>query len=653
MQTLYHGGDYNPEQWLDRPDILQRDLEMMKQAHVNMITLGVFSWSTLEPAEGDYRLDWLADIIDNLWANGISVDLSTPTAARPLWMAEKYPEVRRVDANRVRQLFGVRENHCYTSPVYREKARRIDQLLARRFGRHPAVKMWHLSNELTGECHCPLCQAAFRSWLRARYGTLEALNKAWNTKFWSHEYFDWDQIESPAPHGHITNEGLDLAWRRFVSHQNIDFMKWERDCIREILPDARCTANLMYRYYPIDYFDLAREVDLASWDNYPTWHKPGDETARALDTALMHDLVYSLKGKPFWMMESTPTVTNWQDVSKTKRPGMQLMSGLQAVAQGSDSVMYFQWRQSRGSFEKFHGAVVDHSGRDDTRSFRETCAVGEALEKLAAVAGTEKPKQAALVMDWPNWWAMEGAAGPRNCGLGYWDELLLHYRGLRENGVAVDILNQDGDPSPYALVAVPMLYLLREDFAAKLRAYVEKGGTLVVTYWSGVVDENDLCYLGDAPHGLVDVLGLRRTEIDALYDGESRRCVPAGGAAPLPGMAGSTLCEVAAPEGAQPLLVYDEDFYAGCPAAAVHRFGRGRAYYLATRFAPDFYPAFYRPLCAALEPAWPAPLPAGVLASRRGEFVFLQNTCGAAADLGGFSLPAYGTAVFQNGERLL
>lgn len=658
MSTLYHGGDYNPEQWLDRPDILARDLELMQAAHVNMISVGIFSWSTLEPAEGEFHLDWLEKIIQDLYDHGISVDLATPSGARPAWLAQNYPEVLRVDAGRRRQLFGMRHNHCYTSPIYREKVRTIDQLIARRLGGHPAVKMWHISNEFGGECHCPLCQAAFRDWLRKKYGTLDALNRAWNNKFWSHEYFDWDQIESPSPIGEYTNEGLDLDWRRFVSHQTVDFMKWERDCVREVLPDAKFTANMMYHFNDIDYFEMARELDLASWDSYPTWHKPGpepdSEETRALDTALMHDLIYSLKGKPFWLMESVPTTTNWQDVSKLKRPGMQMFSALQAVAHGSDSVMYFQWRQSRGSFEKFHGAVVAHDGRADHRSFRETCQVGEALEKLSGIAGVEKQKQAVLVMDWPSKWAMEGSAGPRNCGLGYWEELLRHYRGLRQNGVNVDLVDQLGDLDGYRLAVVPMLYMMRPDFAQKLRRFTENGGTLVVTYWTGVADETDLCYLGDTPYGLTDVLGLRRTEIDGLYDGETCRCAGVDGWH-IAQAEGRVLCELTAPEGAETLMVYDQEFYKGLPAAARHRFGRGTAYYLATRFEPSFYRTFYAPLCAeaGLEPAWPEALPDGVLAARRGAFVFVMNTNAFAVTAGTLSLDGYGTAVFRDGARIL
>lgn len=285
-RKLLHGGDYNPEQWLDRPDILAQDIELMKKARVNTVTLGVFSWSVLEPEEGVFNLDWLADIIHNLYANGIRTILATPSAARPAWLAHKYPEVRRVRADRVRELYNRRQNYCYTSSIYREKVRAIDQKLAQRFGDDPAVILWHISNEMGGDCHCALCQAEFRRWLQARYGTLAALNKAWNARFWSHDYTDWEQIESPAPHGENAVQALALDWKRFVSDRHIDFLKFERDTVKEIAPNAKFTANMMYRFDGIDYFKMAKEIDVASWDNYPTWHKPSETVEEtALDTA--------------------------------------------------------------------------------------------------------------------------------------------------------------------------------------------------------------------------------------------------------------------------------------------------------------------------------------------------------------------------------
>lgn len=648
MGVLYHGADYNPDQWLDRPDILAQDIDFMKKAGVNCVSLGIFAWATLEPEEGKYNLDWMAEIIERLWAAGVHIDLATPSGARPAWMAEKYPEVRRVNADRVRQLFGERHNHCYTSPIYREKVKQMNQQLAMRFGRHPAVVMWHISNEYGGECHCELCQAAFRKWLKEKYGTIGALNKAWNAKFWSHEYRDFEQIESPAPHGEHSVHGLKLDWKRFVSHQTIDFMKWERDCIREIVPQAKVCVNMMYHFDGIDYFEQAKEIDLASWDSYPTWHKPGETLAKtALDTALMHDLYYSVKKQPFWLMESTPSYTNWQKVAKPKRPGVQLLTSLQAIAHGSDSVMYFQWRQSRGASEKFHGAVVSHDCREDNRVFTETCQVGRALKALAPVAGTKKERQAAIVMDWSNKWAVEDSQGPRNIGMGYWEEIQNHYNGLARNGVSVDIVNPQEELAGYKLVVCPMLYMMSEEFTQKLREYVKAGGTLVVTYWSGVVNETDLVWLGDSPHNLTDVLGVRRLEVDGMFPGETRACRATGAALPQTAK-GSVLCEVAAAEGATPLMVYDEEFYAGSPAVSVNAFGEGRAYYVATRFEEDFYPALYRTVCEGVtQRAFAGETDEDVLATKRGEYVFLQNWNDHEAKAGEWTLAKYETIVLK------
>ncbi len=655
---LLHGGDYNPEQWLDRPDILAQDIELMKKARVNTVTLGVFSWSTLEPQEGVYTLDWLADIIHNLYANGIRTILATPSAARPAWLAHKYPEVRRVRADRVRELYNRRQNYCYTSPLYRDKVRRIDQKLAQRFGSDPAVILWHISNEMGGDCHCELCQAEFRRWLQVRYGSLQALNKAWNARFWSHDYTAWEQIESPAPQGENAVQALALDWKRFVSDRHIDFLKFERDIVKEVAPGAKFTANMMYRFDGINYFKMAKEIDVASWDNYPTWHKPTETVEEtALDTAMMHDLFYSMKGKPFLLMESSPSFTNWQPISKQKKPGIAELAALQTVAHGADSVLYFQWRASRGAEEKFHGAVVGHDGRQDARAFTETVQVGQKLESLSEITAVQREKQALIVHDWQNKWALEGSCGPRNAGLGYWDELKRHYNALARAGIAVEFGDETADLTGYRLVVVPMLYLLTDDFAKKLCDFAQNGGTVVVTYWTGVVDESDLCRLGDTPYGLTGLLGLRRTEIDGMYDGETRRCTPVSGCT-LPEAQASILCEVAVSndtDPAEPMSVYAEDYFAQHPAAAVHKYGTGRAYYLASRFDEDFYRAFYRDAAKELGllPAWQQPLPAGVLAVKRGSYVFVQNCTEQPVTVGESELPRYGTAVWNGAQRVL
>ena len=272
-EILLYGGDYNPEQWLDRPDILQEDIRMFRQAGINTVTVGVFSWAKLEPKEGVYRLDWLAGIIDRLYENGISVVLATPSGARPHWLADRYPEVLRVNERRERALFGRRHNHCLTSPAYREKTAQIDRKLAERFGNHPAVRMWHISNEFGGDCHCPLCQEAFRAWLKKRYQTIENLNDRWCTAFWSHTYDGFDQIESPSGLGENSIMALDLDWKRFVTDQTIDFMEKEICALREAGARQPVTTNLMYDFTGLNYFKLAQKIDLVSWDNYPLWHK--------------------------------------------------------------------------------------------------------------------------------------------------------------------------------------------------------------------------------------------------------------------------------------------------------------------------------------------------------------------------------------------
>ena len=653
--VLRYGADYNPDQWLHRPDILVQDIELMKKANVNVVSLGIFAWATLEPAEGEYNLDWMAKIIDDLYAAGVSVDLATPSGARPAWMTRKYPEVLRVGSNRQRNLFGERHNHCYTSPVYRQKVKLINQKLAARFGRHPGVLMWPISNEYGGECHCEKCQQAFRDWLKAKYGTIEALNRAWNAKFWSHDYPDFDAVESPAPHGENSVHGLKLDWKRFVSHQTIDFMKWERDCIREIVPEAKVCTNMMYFYDGIDYFAMAKELDLATWDAYPTWHKPTETMEQtAMDTGFMHDLIYSVKGQPFWLMENCPGPTNWQPISKGKMPGVNILAGMQTVAHGGDGVLFFQWRQAQGSSEKFHAAMVSHDCRDDNRSYLECAELGSMLKELSAdIAGTKREKQAAIVYDWSNKWALEDAQGPRNKGLSFKHELLRHYTGLKQNGIDVQMICEDSDISGYKLIVAPMLFMLRDDFARKLREFVKNGGVLVVTYWSGVVNETDLCYLGDTPYSLTDVLGVRRMEIDAMYDGETRRCVATGDELPETA-SGSVLCEVAALEGARPLMIYDEDYFAGAPAVTVNHFGEGKAYYVATRFEEDFYKPLYELICeGVVSSCWPGHLAEGVIACSRGDYVFLINTEDAVVWFEHAELAPYGTAVYKkNGDKL-
>ena len=622
-----HGGDYNPDQWLNCPEILERDVQLMQQAHVNCVSVGIFSWALLEPEEGRYDFVWLDQVIDRLWKGGIHVILATPSGARPAWMAQKYPEVLRVNKQLERNHFGGRHNHCMTSPVYCEKVRAINHALAERYSKHPAVILWHLSNEYSGDCYCPLCQEKFRAWLREKYGTLDNLNEKWWTGFWSMRYTDWSQIEPPSPRGQMSNPAMLVDWRRFSTQQCKDFMTMERDTVKAVNPELLCTANLMERFWDYDYFSLGEAMDVISWDAYPSWGGT-DDVATAAEFACNHDLMRSFKHQPFLLMESTPSLVNWHPHNRTKRPGMHELGSMQAVAHGSQSVLYFQWRQGRGGAEMFHGAVVDHYGEPDTRTFRDVTKVGEDLEKLQPIYDTERTAKACILYDTENRWAIDFAQAGNNGAMKYFDTVVMHYRALWEQGYAVDFcdMRECTDLSGYDLVSAPMLFMTRNGIEKKLRAFVERGGVLLTTYWSGVVDAYDLAYLGAAPHDLTDVLGLRATELDALYPEQSNGLRTQDGAA----YKITELCGLVELRGAEVEGTYTSDWYAGQPCLTRHTYGKGEAWYLAAKADQNALNALYRRLAerAGLPRAMDAELPYGVVAVERGGVVFLQNYSG-------------------------
>lgn len=633
---MLHGGDYNPEQWLDQPEVLEEDIRLFRKAHINCVSLGIFSWAKLEPEEGVYDFGWLDEIIDRLYANGIYTVLATPSGARPQWLAQKYPEVLRVRPDGLRNFYGHRQNHCYTSPLYREKVTQIDTRLAEHYANHPAVILWHISNEFGGECHCELCQAAFREWVQKKYGTLDKLNHAWWANFWSHTYTDWSQVHSPSPVGETSVHGLDLDWRRFVTHQTIDFMKTEIAAVKAVNPGIPVTTNMMTMYtYELNYFAFRDALDVISWDNYPEWHNPymGNEEV-AKDCAMTHDMMRSLQKKPFLLMECTPNATNWQGVSKLKKPGMHQLSVIEAVAHGADSGQYFQLRQSRGSCEKFHSAVISNTGTENTRTFREVTDIGTVLEQLSdRVYGSGTPAETAILFDTENKWALDKCQGPRNIGLDYFGNIRRNYSYFWKNGINVDIIDSTFDLSGYKLVIAPMLYLFRDGIQEKLRRFVRDGGTLVTTCFTGVVNDTDLSFLGEATEDkLSDVLGLWVEEVDSLYDCESNRTTWNGKSYSL-----KELCEICHPTTCETLAVYETDFYAGKPVLTKNQFGKGVAYHVSASADTDFFHALYAKLAAACDLTYAirTAVPDGVSLTWRQsdteKLIFVQNFGDSAA----------------------
>lgn len=619
-----HGGDYNPDQWLSYPQVLADDPIFMQKAHCNAMSLGIFAWATLEPEEGVYCFDEMDKIVENLTSHGIRLVMATPSAARPRWLAEKYPEVRLVNKRGVRESFNTRHNFCPSSPIYREKVRAINREIAKRYG--DRVILWHISNELAGHfphtCYCERCRQGFRDWLKGKYnGDLAALNHAWWAGFWSHQVTDWAQIDPPMDNGEPDNimTGLHLDWMNYTTHLFADFLQMEADALREFTPHVPVTANLMGLPMTLDYDQLAKSMDVVSWDSYPQWHAPNHDFVAVL-TAFNHDYFRALKRKPFLLMESTPSNTNWQAISKLKRPGMHKLSSLQVIAHGGDSVQYFQWRKGRGGSEKFHGAVIDHDMKAEGRVFEDVREVGLTLERIDEVCGTSVKAEVAVVMDHRSAWALQNASGFQNADKGYFGTCVKHYTRFWEKGVNVDVIGANAPLDGYKLLVCPMLYSLDEQAIENIRAFVEAGGTVVGTYATGYANDTDLCYLGGFPGGaLKEVFGLVANEIDTLYYEERNGVTMDGVSYPV-----QDYCELITPTTATVLGTYDRDFYAGKPAVLKNTYGKGTAVYVGARDDGELMKAVYAALLQTLEiPTYD--LPELVTVHSRENYLFVEN----------------------------
>ncbi len=577
---ILYGGDYNPNQW--PREVWNEDMRLFKKAGINSATVNVFSWAKLQPNEETYDFSELDDVIDMLGKENLDIVLATSTAAMPAWLAKKYPEVTRVDFEGRRHKFGQRHNHCPNSPVWRRYARQLASELAKRYGKNPHVTCWHINNEYNTGCYCENCEKAFRVWLRKKYGSLEALNAAWNTEFWGHTFYDWDEIVAPNSLADgmgfgwtrkTAFAGISLDYDRFLSDSLLENYKMERDAIREHDPDTPITTNLMGTYKGLDYFKWAKEMDIVSWDNYPAYNTPWSETA------MRHDLMRGLKNQPFMLMEQTPSQQNWQAYNSLKRPGQMRAQSYQTIAHGADTIQFFQLRRSKGACEKFHGAVISHSGSEETRVFQECSQLGAELAALGSqLLGADNPAQVGILFDWDNYWALEYTSGP-SVDLKYCNQIHQYYRYFYDRHIPVDMVPMDGDFSRYKAIVAPVLYMVKEGVAEALTAFVEAGGTLITGFMSGIVDQSDNVHLGGYPGPLRKLCGVWAEEIDALAPEQSNTLKFMDGSQSKCGL----LCDILHLEGAQALAVYGEDFYAGAPAVTKNAYGKGTVYYVGTQ----------------------------------------------------------------------
>ena len=574
FKRILYGGDYNPNQW--PREVWKEDMRMFRDAHINSATINVFSWAKLQPSEETYKFDELDDIVDMLEKEGYDIVMATSTAALPAWMVKRYPEVARTDYEGRHHKFGQRHNACPNSPVYQKYAAALTEQLAKRYGKTGKVACWHVNNEYGGECYCENCEKAFRVWLRKKYGTIEAVNKAWNMEFWGHTLYDWDEIVLPNALGDgigpdkTAFAGISIDYRRFNSDSILENFKMERDIIHRYDPDTPVTTNLMGTYPGLDYFKWAKEMDVVSWDNNPSYNTPWSQTA------MCHDLMRGLKNEPFMLMEQTPSQQNWQPYNSLKKPGQMRAQSYQTVAHGADTIQFFQLRRSVGACEKFHGAVISHAGTENTRVFREVAVLGEELERLGeTVIGSMPDAKIGVIFDWDNYWALEYTSGP-NCDLKYVDQIHQYYSSLYRKNYSVDMIPVDADFSRYRVIIAPVLYMIKEGMAEALENFVAQGGILLTTFMSGIVGPSDNVYLGGYPGPLRKMAGVWVEEIDALAPEQSNTVRFSDGTE----ASCRLLCDLMHLEGAESLAEYTSNFYAGMPAVTRNSFGKGAVYYI-------------------------------------------------------------------------
>lgn len=571
---ILYGGDYNPDQW--KPEVWQEDARLMQEAGVNLVSLGIFSWAKMEPAPGEYDFAWLDQVMDLLHAHGVRVDLATPTASPPAWMVRLHPEMLPVTSDGITLWHGSRRHYCPHSAAYHERVTQLVTRLAQHARNHPALAYWHVDNEYAchnSECFCDASVAAFRVWLQERYTTLDGLNEAWGTAFWSQHYSDWQEIEAPRRMPAQVNPAQHLDWQHFCSDSWLACFDEQKAILKDITPQIPITTNFMGFHKPLDYWKWAAREDFVSHDSYPDTSDP----QWMIQAGISCDLMRSLgNGRPWVLMEQAPTYVNWRQRNATKRPGIMRLGSYQAVARGANGIMFFQWRASRAGSEKFHSGMLPHAGTD-TRVWREIKALGAELSHLDALLSSQVKSEVAILFDWESWWAMEQGSMPSNDVL-LMPHVFAWYAELFRRNITVDFAHPDADLSRYRLVIAPHLYLVSERSAKNIEDYVANGGAFLTTFFSGIVNPHDQVYLGGYPAPFRKLLGMWVEEFSAYGDDHASKIM----AVDESEFDVSMWSDVIRLEGAEALAVHLDDYFAENAAITHHHFGKGLSYYVGT-----------------------------------------------------------------------
>jgi beta-galactosidase len=654
---ISYGGDYNPEQW---PEATQeQDIALMQEAGVNFVSLGIFSWGLLEPRPGEFDFGWLDRAMDRLHAGGIRVDLATATASPPTWMARLHPEALPVNRAGNRLWHGSRQTYCPSSPVYAELSLRLVEQLAGRYADHPALAMWHVSNELgchNPHCYCDVSAAAFRAWLQERYGDLDGLNAAWGTAFWSQHYADWLDVLPPRISTAQGNPTQEFDFWRFSSDELLGIYRRERDVLRAATPDVPVTTNFMTLTHTrgMDYWSWAPEMDIVSTDHYldGSLPRPGVELSWSGD--LTRGLANRRSpGAPWLLMEHSTSAVNWQPVNQAKAPGQLIRNSLAHLARGADGIAFFQWRASAAGAEKYHSALLPHAGTD-TKVWRDVVDLGAILGRLAEVRGTTVQARAAIVFDYDSQWAVALTGHPSSL-VSYDGEQQRWYGAFWDAGITVDVVDADADLSSYSVVVVPCLYTCTDAQAASIAAAAQGGAQVVITYFSGIVDEHEHVRLGGYPGAFRDLLGVQVEEFFPLPEGRTVHLDD--------GSTATVWTEMLHPRGAKTVATYEDGPVAGVPAITRNEVGTGTAWYVATSLDSAGVDRLVADICTEAGLAPVRAVPSGVEVVRRTgdgrSYLFVLNHTSDPVEVpaDGFDLrhnqPVVGSVLVMAGDTVV
>ena len=639
---IWYGGDYNPEQWPE--EVWDDDVRLMQQGGITLVSLGIFSWAKLEPREGEFDFGWLDRILHKLHGGGIRVDLATATASPPPWLTANYPDVLPVTENGVRLQVGSRQQYCPSSPVLRRLSARLVTKMAERYTGHPALEMWHVNNEYgchVSHCYCAVSAAAFRTWLRLRYETVDALNASWGTAFWSQQYAEFSEVFPPSAAPSFRNPAQLLDFDRFSSDELLACYRAEVAVLRAATPDIPITTNFMGFFKGADYWKFAQEVDIISDDSYPD---PADAEAY-IAAAASRDLMRSLGGgRPWLLMEQAPSAVNWRHRNAPKAPGQMAAWSYQAVARGANGILFFQWRQSVAGAEKFHSGMVPHAGTD-TRVWREIEQLGSELGQLGSLASAGSAARVAIVFEWDSWWSIEQQAVPTV--LSYLQGVLSWHRAFFERHVLVDFVTSTSDLAAYSIVVVPSLFAASSAGLSNLAAFAESGGQLAVTYQTAITDDSARITASGYLGALQQTLGVRIEEFAPLSGGETADiagiCPPAVRIEGQINGYGQLWSEYLQAVDCEVVSSFAGGHVDGWPAITRRSAGAGRGWYVATQLDDDGVRAVADQLLtdAQVAGAIAQPVP-GVEAVQRGETLFLINHGDATAEVEGKTIEPKG-----------